>query len=137
MPPAPFPLSEAELGAFRTWLESGAPASGCGEFVEPGRSPYDTPTVCTSNVYWTGGADEFMHPGRACLTCHEGNEGPDVPAAGTVYPTPHEPDECHGVSEARRVVLTGADGAEHVVPVNSGRKLLARRDAASCRTEPR
>ena len=126
MPPAPFTLSEAELGVLQAWLESGAEASGCGEFVEPGPSPYDSPVVCTSDVYWTGGADEFMHPGRACLTCHEGNEGPDVPAAGTVYPTPHEPDECHGVNDATEatVVLTGADGTEHVIPVNSAGNFL-------------
>jgi hypothetical protein len=126
MPPAPFSLSAKELGVLRAWLEAGAPASRCGELVVPGPSPYDTATVCTSDVYWTGGASELMHPGGACLTCHEGNGGPDVSAAGTVYPTPHEPDDCHGVSDALEasVVLTDADGVEHVVPVNSAGNFL-------------
>ncbi len=126
MPPAPYSLSEEELEVLETWLGAGAPATGCDEFVEPSPSPYDTPTVCTSDVYWTGGANAQMHPGIACLNCHQGNNGPDVPAAGTVYPTPHEPDDCHGVSDATEatVVLTGADGVEHVLPVNAAGNFL-------------
>jgi hypothetical protein len=67
-----------------------------------------------------------MHPGKACLGCHRGNSGPDVFAAGTVYPTPHEPDDCHGVSDetGASVVITGADGTEHVVPINSAGNFL-------------
>lgn len=126
MPPPPYELSDDELEVLRAWLAAGAPAMRCDAPIAPSPSPYDTPSLCTSGVYWTGGASKFMHPGMACLNCHAGNDGPDVAAAGTVYPTPHEPDDCHGVSDATQavVVLTGSDGVEHVLPVNSAGNFL-------------
>ncbi len=126
MPPAPYALTEKELSVLEAWLEEGAPAGGCNEFVEPNPSPYDTATVCTSGEHWLGGASDLMHPGMACLTCHQGNEGPDVAAAGTVYPTPHEPDDCHGASDetGATVVITGSDGVEHVIPINPAGNFL-------------
>ncbi|MEZ4453455.1 MAG: hypothetical protein R3B09_28605, partial [Nannocystaceae bacterium] len=63
---------------------------------------FDDPVQCSSDVYWTMGDHEspFMHPGMACVACHKSqtfHKPPIFLAAGTVYPSGHEPDECNGV----------------------------------------
>ncbi|MFO0725582.1 MAG: carboxypeptidase-like regulatory domain-containing protein [Myxococcota bacterium] len=42
-----------------------------------------------------------MTPGEACIACHlrRGAVG-SIRVAGTVYPSAHEPDDCHGASQA-------------------------------------
>lgn len=60
-----------------------------------------------------------MHPGRACISCHEQAGGPQLTIAGTVYPTAHEPDDCDGVAGSVQVVITDADGATQTLRVNS------------------
>ncbi|MEZ4448078.1 MAG: hypothetical protein R3B09_01280 [Nannocystaceae bacterium] len=90
----------------------------------------DTGTVdpCTSMIYWTKGDLEspLMHPGKACLDCHDQQIGEDVKGllgvAGTVYPSFHEPDDCNGVdgaAEATIVEITTADNQVLMLPVNS------------------
>jgi len=74
---------------------------------------------------WTKGNDgsEDMNPGRACITCHAIEDGPTLTIAGTVYPTPHEPDLCNGAdgSNGARVTIVGADGQTlTLVPGPSG-----------------
>jgi hypothetical protein len=62
-----------------------------------------------------------MKPGKACIGCHKAGAGSPWNAftvAGTVYPTLHEPDNCHGVADAT-VLLFDADGNVHTLPTNS------------------
>lgn len=94
---------------------SGAPTTG------------SMPVDCSSEVYWTQGDHEspLMHPGRACLTCHDTVVGEDIKGrfgiAGTVYPTAHEVDDCNGASGSAgdlKVVITTADNQTLTLPVN-------------------
>jgi len=130
MPPAPAPpLAQEDLAFIEQWVQQGADAN-CD--TEPDPSIYDTPTVCTSDSYWTHGNDESpkMHPGRACIACHSGSggddeeeeeeeEGPRFSLAGTVYPTAHEPDDCNGVDGDTQVVIVDANGKTLTLSVNS------------------
>ena len=65
-----------------------------------------------------------MHPGVACIHCHSSGgeeEGPLFVLAGTVYPTPHEPNDCNGVAAGTgaTIVITDADGVEHPLTPNA------------------
>jgi hypothetical protein len=60
-----------------------------------------------------------MAPGSACITCHVATGAGKLNVAGTVYPTLHEPDGCIGVASGLQVVLTDAQGTDHVLAVNS------------------
>lgn len=103
--------------------------------------PHDPTPVCSSGEYWTGGnhGSERMHPGLACLACHQNlsndEDTPSLWVGGTVYPTLHEPDDCLGADgedafEGAIVRLTDALGIEHNLPVNrSGNFMLDRDDA--------
>jgi len=127
MPPAPAAAATSEeVAILESWLEAGAPAAcsagggGTGGVVG---NPYDTPITCTSQSAWTGGDRESpnMHPGGACITCHE-DEGPTFAIAGTVYPTAHETDDCNGSdgrNESINVVIVDGKGVTHTVGVNS------------------
>jgi hypothetical protein len=80
------------------------------------------PTVCTSGQTWTRGnrGSSAMHPGMACINCHQSSDGPSLAIAGTVYPTVHEPDDCDGVTGgAVHVVITDATGQTFQLNVNS------------------
>ena len=139
MPPTPAaPLAPEELAFIESWIQAGAPAN-CDAEPEPG--VYDTPSVCTSDSYWTHGNDESsrMHPGRACIACHSGSsddegekeeEGPRFWLAGTVYPTAHEPDECNGVDGGdTKVVIVDADGKTVTLNVNSAGNFYYEKEA--------
>lgn len=125
MPPSPLEAAGTqEIAAFRAWVEQGMPEGGCNEPVDSGTDPYDTPVVCSSERRWTGGNEEspLMRPGGACIRCHEDeDEGPRFVVAGTVYPTPHEPNDCYGVSSGTgaEVVVIDAAGVETRLPVNA------------------
>ena len=124
MPPPSFsPTTEADIVVFQAWVSQGSPSGGCND-PGPVPDPYDTPVVCTSLAYWTGGDRESpsMHPGRACIACHEDEgEGPTLAIAGTLYPTPHEPSECNGVaaSSGAMIIIADANGTEHRLTPNS------------------
>jgi mono/diheme cytochrome c family protein len=69
---------------------------------------------------------EEMHPGRACIQCHidensasgEG-DAPIFGAAGTVFPSAHEPDDCLATSTAGAIVtLTDATGTRYPLEVS-------------------
>jgi hypothetical protein len=77
--------------------------------------------VCTSGQTWTRGdrGSSVMHPGGACISCHETSGGPRLTIAGTVYPTAHEPDDCDGVSGSLQVVITDANGRTLTLSVNA------------------
>jgi hypothetical protein len=124
MPPAPLaPASDAEILALTTWVQGGAKPASCGQPVATAPDPYDTPVVCTSGKTWTGGNREspLMRPGGACISCHQDQgEGPLFAVAGTLFPTPHEPDDCNGVvsTDGAQVVITEASGTVHTLSVN-------------------
>lgn len=65
---------------------------------------------CSTGERWSGGGGSpLMHPGRDCVACHAGNEGPNYVVAGTVYDALDERDDCFGVADVL-VQLIGADG---------------------------
>lgn len=81
-----------------------------------------TPTVCTSGKTWTRGdlGSSSMHPGRACISCHDSNNGPSFDVAGTVYPTVHEPDDCNGAKATGAYVLIhDAHGVDTQLSINA------------------
>jgi len=87
--------------------------------ADPG---FDTPSVCTSGTMWTRGdrGSASMHPGGACINCHDQQNGPSFTIAGTVFPTAHEPDDCNGGGTAgAQIVITGADGKVTKIAVNA------------------
>jgi hypothetical protein len=139
MPPlgAPQPTA-AQIAAFDAWVQAGTPTASCGSPPPEVPDPYDTPVVCTSGRRWTSGNDEspLMHPGLACISCHtndEEEEGPRFVIAGTVYPTPHEPNDCNGVvsNSGATIVVTDADGVEHrLTPNGAGNFFLEGRTFA-------
>jgi hypothetical protein len=111
MPPGA-PLGADDIAIFEAWIAAGMPTGDCSG--AGGAPPIEV--VCTSNSFWSLGdeGDEDMHPGMACISCHqepndEGETGPGLLFGGTVYPTMHEPDDCNGVGDAV-VVVTDATG---------------------------
>lgn len=129
MPPPPLPAATAdEVAALRAWIAAGTPEATCTSNLpdagaDAGPSPYDTPVRCSSGKYWEedDGTGDKMRPGRACISCHLMEAAaPDWTIAGTVYPSAHEPDHCHGADDSDiEVVITGADGRELRLEVNS------------------
>jgi hypothetical protein len=127
MPPAPLAAAtSAEASALSNWINAGAPAASCAQTTPVGPDPYATPVVCTSMTNWTGGNHDspLMRPGGACITCHKSQgEGPLFALAGTLFPTPHEPDDCNGASNSSaagaQVVITDANGVVHTLTPNS------------------
>ncbi|HEU4729065.1 MAG TPA: hypothetical protein VFT22_14270 [Kofleriaceae bacterium] len=116
MPPSPASAATPdEIAMFEAWISAGAPPGDC-----TAGGGFGGPAVCTSGNTWTGGNEEspLMHPGRACISCHAGGEGPRFRIAGTVYPTGHEPDDCFGATSAT-VEITDATGHVTTLPVNS------------------
>jgi len=131
MPPSPHPLATAEeIATLQAWVDAGMPKGTCeppagddaGGPKDTGPSPYDTPVKCTSGSTWLFGdfKSASMHPGVACIACHAKHGGaPKFVAAGTVYPTAHEPNDCNGkVPSGTTVVLTGADGKSVTLSVS-------------------
>jgi cytochrome c553 len=124
-------LPESDIAILEAWVRAGTPRGTCASPVgdRPGAIAYDTPSVCTSNTRWTGGdhGSPMMHPGAACIACHargdaRGDDQGEVPAftaAGTLYPTAHEPDDCNGTEGPNaHVVITDALGKTYALPVN-------------------
>lgn len=127
MPPRGRPgPTDAEIDAFADWVSAGQPHASCddGDAGAPGPDaavdPYDSPVMCSSGTTWGGGftGSEFMYPGRACVSCHAGADGPPFPVAGTLYPSAHEPDDCNGGPAGAVVVLTDANQKEHRFTAN-------------------
>jgi hypothetical protein len=140
MPPAPAsPLSNAETQTINGWLRAGMPLAGCtpgtGTHADggvttpmnpPGPDPFAGPAVCTSGQSWTGGTQgsSRMQPGEACVACHSRDDGPRYAAAGTVYPTGHEPRLCNGAdgtgsARGATVVVVDAANRTFTAAVNS------------------
>jgi hypothetical protein len=84
--------------------------------------PFAAPPTCSSGSYWASATEgsSGMRPGEACISCHA-NSGPEAPqfaAAGTVYKTGHEPNDCNGAG-AVSIVITDASNMTYTLPVNS------------------
>lgn len=86
-------------------------------------------THCTSGNYWRNGEirSPLMHPGRACIACHTAGtgflnlqHGPSFSAAGTVYPTAHEPDDCNGASSSDIKILIVDANAQRLTLTPNG-----------------
>jgi hypothetical protein len=136
MPPSPnATVPDSEVAPFQTWINDSYPSGSCGISQADGGvaadagifDPYDTPTACTSQKFWSRGDDgsDQMHPGRACISCHTEERKdffklfkvPDFDIAGTVYPSAHEPDDCVGTPGVD-VVITDAKGKVFTLSVN-------------------
>lgn len=94
-PMPPSGASASDLAVLEAWVAGGLAKGTCAAPDAGGGGVYDTPTVCTSGTF--ANRDEssaFMLPGRACIGCHGRGDGPSFTAAGTVYSTAHEPDDC-------------------------------------------
>jgi hypothetical protein len=131
MPPAGGATAE-EIAALQTWIDAGYPLGDCEGTSNPDPA-FTGPSICTSMKFW--GANNFsgherMQPGKACVACHKspppGSADEPLPkytAAGTVYPTGHEPDLCYGIDGVSMsdvvVHIVGADGVDHVRHVNA------------------
>jgi mono/diheme cytochrome c family protein len=122
-PMPPEGASAEDVAVIEKWIAAGMPSGSAACDVAPVASLYDTPSTCTSGSHWTRGnrGSQQMKPGGACIQCHDREgEGPSYSAAGTVYATAHEPDDCNGSSAASiKVVVTGADGVSQTATVNS------------------
>jgi hypothetical protein len=87
------------------------------------------PEECVSGHRWVGGkrGSEEMFPGEDCVGCHLQNDGPQLMAGGTIYPSTlresemvfgqPQADYCFGV-EGVTVTITGADGEVFVRQTN-------------------
>lgn len=130
MPPGGGDVADAPT--LQAWIDAGMPEGDCTPVATPDPA-FTGPSVCTSGVKSTLGEDTpnryDMYPGRACNACHaKGEEGEVIKqfaAAGTVYPTGHEPDNCLGIDGVALsdvvVEVTGADGAVYTAhPRKSG-----------------
>jgi len=101
--------------------------AACGNDVDPNAlvdappDPFAVPAQCTSDSHWKQGdqSSPLMHPGVACIACHTVRlDTPLLSAAGTIYETGHEPDNCSGASNAT-VMITDADGASFSLQTNA------------------
>jgi hypothetical protein len=121
MPPDGAPAED--LAILESWFAAGMPKGTEACNATPAASVYATPSVCTTNQKWTKGnrGSILMRPGGACNQCHEDEgEGPIYAAAGTVYATAHEPDDCNGSSSAAvKVVITDAAHKTFTATVNA------------------
>ncbi|UJR84976.1 hypothetical protein [Sandaracinus amylolyticus] len=110
MPPTGAPVDDVSIAALEAWIADGMPAGSC--TVD---DPWSTPVQCTSMRRWTRGTDESpeMKPGGTCVSCHD-REAPERRfwAAGTLYPSAHEPDDCSGADTSGTAIveITDAEG---------------------------
>lgn len=107
-------LSSIGAAAFVA-LAASACAGGAGGGGGDGFStdpPANSDGNCSSGAWWTNGNQESprMHPGRDCISCHAGGEGPDFTVAGTVMGAYDDENDCEGVSDVT-VELIDKDGA--------------------------
>ena len=122
-PMPPDGASAEDLAVLDNWIAAGMPPGTVACDATPAASIYDTESVCSSGTYWTRGDHKsvLMKPGGACIQCHDReDEGPSFSAAGTVYKTAHEPDDCNGSSSSSiEVWVTGADNKVQKSKVNA------------------
>ena len=104
-----------EIAALQKWVDAGLPPGTCDTVNAPDPA-FAGASVCSSGKMWTSGnqGSSRMNPGMACNKCHKADHIFTFDAAGTVYPTGHEPDRCNGTngSTLKDVIvrITGSDG---------------------------
>jgi cytochrome c553 len=125
-------LGAASIGAFEKWVKAGLPKGTCGETKadagsdepDPDPSPEPEPepeptSTCTNGTPLSHDNEYYlMNPGLACNDCHKRGGQTIFAAAGTVYPSLHEPDQCRGASGVK-VVIIDAAGNLHEMPANA------------------
>lgn len=77
--------------------------------------------TCSTDSYWTQGDQESpeMHPGMACITCHESsNEAPVLGVAGTVMGDLADENDCNGIAGVV-VHITDVNGLVHDLTTNA------------------
>jgi mono/diheme cytochrome c family protein len=129
MPPSGL-LDAHRIAVLESWIAAGMPNGTCDATTGTSTLP-STPTVCSSDTYWTRGdhGSALMHPGKACIDCHSSTNEDDAPlyrVAGTVYPTAHEPDDCYGIAGSVTVEITDANGKTYALPVNRAGNFFSR-----------
>ncbi|MCU0687511.1 MAG: hypothetical protein MUF34_35590 [Polyangiaceae bacterium] len=74
---------------------------------------------CAAGTRWVGDDEGSpkMYPGRDCVSCHAGNDGPNFTLAGTVFGAAGQDDDCFGVGGVS-VEVTGADGVVTTLTAN-------------------
>ena len=84
-------------------------ASDSADTVDSGGFDTSTNGSCSTGSEWTDGnqGSSRMHPGRDCIDCHSGGEGPRFALAGTVQGAIHDPDDCNGIKD---VIVHVTDG---------------------------
>lgn len=142
MPPgAPGSVHVDDLAVWAQWLLDGTPTGECGGTGSTTGGPAPE-LMCTSGRWWDADEDDgspHMFPGRACLGCHDDERAddpddddiPDLVAAGTIYPSLFEPDNCRGADVDDVIIeLLAANGeVTKLRPNQSGNFLVHRRDA--------
>lgn len=111
---------DAGGGSGGTPRDSGTVTKDAGTAVD---TNFNTPVTCTSGDHWQNGdrGATAMYPGRACISCHSMKNGPAFSAAGTIFPSAHEPDDCNGVDglfTGAQVIVTDANGTVHMTNAN-------------------
>ena len=119
-------MDPAEIQTIADWVSAGMPGGDCQpNTVEDPILNADP--VCTSGDMWPANSDFVfgkdraeMFPGMPCIDCHVNpqnygfNEHADrFEAAGTIFPTGHEPDRCAGLS-SNDVKIHIEDAGGHV-----------------------
>lgn len=121
MPPHPLdPAVQTDIDAIQAWIDGSYPAGSC---TPPagGVNPFATPeNACTGGKSSVTYGSSYMYPGRACIQCHKTNYGPTLVAAGTVYSTAHETDDCTGSNvSGASIVITDANNHTLTASPNS------------------
>ena len=93
----------------------------CGTSALDGGAPSGEAGACANGQAGLLGAipGATMAPGTACVSCHVSTNAKALGIGGTVYQSPHEADECIGVSQNIKVVITDSAGQTHDLAVNS------------------
>ena len=139
MPPKPAEQATAdEIAVFEEWITAGAkkgeacttpPAPGDAGTTGDAGKLADGGALCTSGTFWTKGNDGsgLMNPGQVCQGCHQLMGGPGFTAAGTVYPSAHEPNNCNGSNVPNlTVIITDAQNREIRIPLNAAGNFYTR-----------
>lgn len=123
MPKAPGVATDTEIATVDAWVTGGmakstesctTAAADAGTIPSVDGGTVDagtTASACLSGKTTSGESGKGeMHPGRACLDCHQKNGGPPFLFAGTVFDELHQPDECFGSNAPVKVTIVGKRG---------------------------
>ncbi len=104
MPPAAYPITQAELTLLQDWLGGGAPLHKCDGAGQPLEVPAIPAPGCGTARTWiyedeaprgSGLRAEWMNPGEDCIACHvEEREFAAMVMGGTVFRNVREADDC-------------------------------------------